>query len=94
MRTLTESELAAVSGGEGILDAIPSPIQGIKVIWGAMNGDAPGASVFTGTASGPTPGGAGGRYPVSALGQQPSSQNMPGGQIGRTYCEAMFPSGS
>jgi len=86
MRVLTNDEMSRVSGGLSIPEAISN---GLDVIWGALNGDAPGPSVFTGTATGPTPGGIGGRYPISALGQKPSIRNMPGGQLGRTIGGAL-----
>jgi len=83
MRNLTREEVYSVSG------ALPSPgagaLAGAKVIWDAANGNAPGPNAFTGTASGPTPGGAGGRYPIEALGQEREHSNAPGGELGKSF---------
>ncbi len=79
MRNLSEKEVNSVSGGSRYAIGVAG-----KVLWDAVNGDAPGPSALTGTADGPTPGNVGGRYPVDALGEEPSSNNIPGGQLGRT----------
>lgn len=83
MRNLSEKEVGNVSGGGARVLPYGGAASGLKVIWDGINGDAPGPSALTGTASGPTPGNVGGRYPVDALGDEPSANNIPGGQLGR-----------
>lgn len=83
MKELTQEEMSSISGGVNPLDFIPDPTDGPKVIVNAIQGVPPGPASTTGTASGPTPGGVGGRYPESALGAERSLNNVPGGQFGK-----------
>lgn len=85
MRNLTLEEVYSVSGA--LPGVLPQAARGVKVIIDAANGDAPGWSSLTGTAAGPTPGNTGGRYPIEALGQEPSRNNIPGGELGRKFTD-------
>lgn len=81
MRDLNTDEIEAVSGG-GFFAGIAGCLgAGVTVIWDAvMNGTPPGGSSMTGTASGPTPGGVGGRYRIEDMNKERSYDNMPGGE--------------
>jgi len=79
MKEINEQYLTQIQGA-GALGAL-TEVAGIplSVLWGAVNGDAPGPSFLTGVASGPTPNNFGGRYRIEYMNTPASDSNMPGG---------------